>query len=63
MQKNTHSVGKLDNYFSPKTNFGMEKYLSVLQNFEHRRNVGRLRLSAHRLQIERGSYQSVLRHD
>ena len=41
----------------------MEKYLSVLQNFEHRRNVARLRLSAHRLQIERGRYQGVLRHD
>ena len=63
IQKNKHSVGKLDNYFNLKTNFGMEKYLSVLQNFEHRRNVARLRLSAHRLQIERGRYQGVLRHD
>ena len=56
---NLHSSKKLRCYCSFKTNFGFERYLSHVKKFEHRKNITRLRISAHRLQIERGKYQGI----
>jgi hypothetical protein len=53
-----HSLtdGKLCSY---KANFGCEKYLSIVQNFNLRRSLTRLRLSAHQLAIEKGRYMGI----
>ena len=59
---NQHSDGKLCSYILFKSNFGCEKYLSVIQNFELRKYLTRLRLSAHSLRIEKGRYQGIPRH-
>jgi hypothetical protein len=56
---NLHSSKKLRCYCSFKTNFGFERYLSHVKKFEHRKNITRLRISPHRLQIERGRYQGI----
>jgi hypothetical protein len=37
-------------------------YLSVIGNFEHRRCLTKLRISAHRLHIETGRYQGIPPH-
>jgi hypothetical protein len=46
-----HSNGKLCTYVTFKTNFGCEKYLSIISSFDLRRCLSRLRLSAHGLRI------------
>ena len=46
-----------------KCNFGFENYLSIVRSFEHRKNITRLRISAHKLQIEVGRYQGILLHN
>jgi hypothetical protein len=43
-------------YLKIKTNFGYENYLSIIKNFEQRRRLSKLRISAHKLQIEIGRY-------
>jgi hypothetical protein len=48
--------GKLCSYILFKSNFGCEKYLSVINNIEIRKRFTRLRLSAHSLRIEKGRY-------
>ena len=58
-----HSEGKLCTYSTFKCNFGLEKYLFLLNNFEQRRNLTKFRISAHRLHIERGRYQGTPRHN
>lgn len=58
-----HSNGKLCTYVTFKTNFGCEKYLSIISSFDLRRCLSRLRLSAHALRIERGRYQGTPRHN
>jgi hypothetical protein len=45
-----------------KQHFGFENYLSVIGNFEHRRCLTKLRISAHRLHIETGRYQGIPPH-
>ena len=57
--KQAHSLkeGKLRTYLKIKTNFGYENYLSIIKNFEQRRKLSKLRISAHKLQIEIGRYQ------
>ena len=57
---NLHSSKKLRCYCSFKTNFGFERYLSHVKKFEHRKNITRLRISTHRLQIERGNVLGVI---
>ena len=54
--KKAHSLreGKLRTYLKIKTNFGYENYLSIIKNFEQRRRLSKLRISAHKLQIEIG---------
>lgn len=55
--------GKLCSYSTFKTHFGLERYLTLLQSPEQRRNFTRLRISSHRLRIEQGRYQGTLRQD
>jgi hypothetical protein len=40
--------GKLRTYLKIKTNFGYENYLSIIKNFEQRRRLSKLRISAHK---------------
>jgi hypothetical protein len=44
---------------SARANFGYENYLSIIKNFEQRRRLSKLRISAHKLQIEIGRYQGT----
>lgn len=60
---NKHADGKLSSYTLCKTNFGCEKYLSIINNFELRRSLTRLRISAHSLEIEKGRYKGIPRHN
>lgn len=62
-QKSELLDGKLCTYFKFKNNFGMENYLSLIRNFELRRNLTRFRISSHQLRIEMGRYQGTLRQD
>ena len=55
--------GKLKTYITFKSNFGREKYLSVLKGFEQRRCFTQLSISCHQLKIETGRYQGTLRQD
>jgi hypothetical protein len=57
------SSGKLCSYYLFKNNFGCENYLSLIKNFGYRRSLARFRISAHKLYIETGRYQDILRHD
>ena len=63
--KQAHSLkeGKLRTYLKIKTNFGYENYLSIIKNFEQRRRLSKLRISAHKLQIEIERYQGTLREN
>ena len=55
-QINQFSDSKLKIYNIRKNNFGFEKYLTIVNNFELRRNFTKLRTSSHR-------YQDVPRHN
>jgi hypothetical protein len=50
-QMKQYSEGKLRTYTTFKVHFGFENYLSVIGNFEHRRCLTKLRISAHRLHM------------
>jgi hypothetical protein len=43
--------GKLRSYITFRSNFGREKYLSVLKSFEQRRCFTQLRISCHQLRL------------
>lgn len=58
-----HADKKLSCYSTFKQNFGQENYLRLLKNFEQRRSLTRFRISAHRLNIERGRYQGIPRQE
>jgi hypothetical protein len=45
-QMKQYSEGKLRTYTTFKVHFGFENYLSVIGNFEHRRCLAKLRISA-----------------
>lgn len=60
--KQSLAIGKLDTYTKIKSNFGFEKYLSSLP-FTHRKDLTRLRISSHRLNIELGRYARIERSD
>ena len=55
-QINQFSDSKLKIYNICKSNFGLEKYLTIVNNFELRRSFTNLRTSSHR-------YQGVPRHN
>jgi hypothetical protein len=55
-QINQFSDSKLKLYNICKSNFGLEKYLTIVNNFELRRSFTKLRTSSHR-------YQGVPRHN
>ena len=57
-----YSEGKLRTHTTFKVHFGFANYLSVIGNFEHRRCLTKLRISAHRLHIETGRYQGIPLH-
>jgi hypothetical protein len=54
--------GKLRTYTTFNVHFGFEHYLSVIGNFDHRRCLTKLRISAHRLHIETGRHQGIPPH-
>ena len=58
-----HFDGKLSSYIIFKNNFGYEIYLSIINKFDLRRSLTRLRLSAHQLLIEKGRYIGIPRHN
>ena len=51
--------GKLCTYFKLKQYFGFENYLAEIINFELRKSIINLRISAHKLMIEMGRYSNV----
>ena len=55
--------GKLVTYLFLKTNFGLEKYLTLINNFNYRKSICRFRVSAHRLYIETGRYTNIPRNE
>lgn len=55
--------GKLSTFLKIKQNFGYENYLSLVKNFEIRRAICKLRISAHRLKIETGRYTNIPRNE
>ena len=57
------SDGKLCTYSTFKTNFGLEKYLLIIKNFEQRCRLTKFRISAHKLNIETGRYKGIPRHN
>ena len=57
-RKQTCSVDKLDLCSNVKSSFGFEKYLKHL-SFPYRRDITRLRISSHKLNIEIGRYARV----
>ena len=54
---------KLDSYVKLKSNFQYEEYLTLLNNFDFRRGITRLRISFHRLRIETGRYVGLERNN
>jgi hypothetical protein len=62
-QINQFSDSKLKIYNICKNNFGLEKYLTIVNNFELRRSFTKLRISSHRWPIELDRYQGVPRHN
>jgi hypothetical protein len=56
-------VVKLTTYFKVKQNFGFERYLSYTKHFEYRRSMCKLRISAHKLNIEVGRYNKTPRNE
>jgi hypothetical protein len=54
----TGSGNKVETYSEFKNDFKYEKYLDFHTNFKERRLISKLRMSAHRLEVETGRYQS-----
>ncbi|MCG8046600.1 MAG: reverse transcriptase family protein, partial [Candidatus Thiodiazotropha endolucinida] len=52
---------KLSTYNTIKTQVGIEKYLSVVNNSRHRSELAKFRCSAHKLAIEEGRFRNVER--
>ena len=52
-QKQDNGGNKLRTYYTFKKNFVYEKYLDLQGDFTLRRNITKLRISSHQLEIER----------
>ena len=55
--------GKLTTYLFLKTNFKLEKYLTLVKKYEYRKSICKLRTSAHRLFIETGRYTNIPKNE
>ncbi len=58
MSRNNTGGNKLRTYQTFKGNFEYEKYLDLQVNFAFRKNITKLRISSHKLEIETGRYYS-----
>ena len=54
---------KLCFYYSFKTNFQLENYLTMVKNIDQRKTLTRFRVSNHNLMIEHGRYQNIPRDE
>jgi hypothetical protein len=63
IKKNSQMANWALVFITVKNNFGFEKYLDKIKNFEQRRTSTRFRISAHKLTIETGRYKGIPRHD
>ena len=54
---------KLEKYAAVKSQFSRELYLDQVTKYNDRANLTRLRISAHRLEIETGRYKKILREN
>ena len=59
-QKLIAEEGKLRTYLKIKCNFGYEKYLDMIKEFNKRKCFAKFRVSNHKLQIELGRYTKPL---
>jgi superfamily II helicase len=50
-------------YLFLKTNFKLEKYLTLVKRYEYRKSICKLHTSAHRLFIETGRYTNIPRNE
>ena len=55
--------GKLTTYLFLKTNFKLEKYVTLVKQYEYRKSICKLRTSAHRLFIETGRHSNIPRNE
>ena len=55
--------GKLTTYSFLKTNFKLEKYLTLVKKYEYRKSICKLHIFAHRLFIETGRYTNIPRNE
>lgn len=62
-RKKEENTSKLKFYKHISQNYTLQAYLSQTENFEHRRAMSKLRISAHDLQIERGRYSGTPREE
>ena len=46
-----------------QTDFEIANYLTVLDNYKHRQAISKIKLSSHKLNIERGRYSGVPRQN
>ena len=54
---------KLESYTKYKSNFILEPYLFIIKNRDYRKQLTRLRISAHSLEIEQGRYKNKTREE
>ena len=62
-EKKVQSTGKLEVYRIIEKKFGYEEYLNNIHITAWRKELTRLRISAHNLPIERGRYQKLERNE
>jgi hypothetical protein len=55
--------GKLTTYLFLKTNFKLEKYLTLVKKYEYRKSICKLRTSAHRLFKETYRYTNIPKNE
>ena len=58
-----NSSSKLHLYSTLKTHFTKEHYLDLIKTYQDRANMTRIRISAHRLEIETGRYKNIPKNE